>query len=175
MSDYIVVSPLTIKVKDGLPRLRKELGKIKDLVESFVKFGQLQPIVCNRQMELIAGGRRLVACIEASMDVKVVFADTVDPIIMREMELEENIQRKALTAAEEIMAISELHNLKRLIHGETVQGTGGGWTIEQTADTIGKTRTSVIGDLALAKALEDFPVLAECKTKSDIKRAERKD
>lgn len=171
MNDYIVVSPLTIKLKEDLPRLRREMGKIKDLAESFAKFGQLQPIVCTRTMELVAGGRRLAACIEANMDVKVVFVDTVDPILLREMELEENIQRKALTAAEEIMAISELHTLKRIIYGETTQGTGGGWTVEQTAETIGKTRTSVVGDLALAEALKDFPILAECKTKSDIKRA----
>jgi len=171
MSDYVVINPLDVKVKDGLPRLRKEMGKIADLVESFKKFGQLQPVVCNRDMELIAGGRRLAACIDAGINVKVVFADTVDPILMREMELEENIQRKALTPAEEIMAISELHELKRKIHGETVQGKGGGWTVENTAESIGKTRNAVGGDLALAEALKDFPILASCKTKSDIRRA----
>ena len=171
MTDYVVVNPLMIKIKEGLPRLRQEMGKIKDVVDSFKKFGQLQPIVCTREMELVAGGRRLAACIEAEMGVKVVFVDTIDPVALREMELEENIQRKALTPAEEITAISELHKLKQLIHGETVQGKAGGWTIEQTADAIGKTRTSVIGDLTLAKALEDFPILASCKTKSDIKRA----
>jgi site-specific DNA-methyltransferase (adenine-specific) len=171
MDDYIVVSPLQIKVKDGLPRLRKEMGKIKDMVESFKKFGQLQPIVCNRNMELIAGGRRLATCVEAEMDVKVVFADTIDPLVMREMELEENIQRKSLTASEEIMAVNELHELKRALHGETTQGTGGGWRIEDTAEVIGRTRTSITDDLALAQALKDFPILAECKTKSDIRRA----
>jgi site-specific DNA-methyltransferase (adenine-specific) len=169
--DYKVVSPLEIKVKDGLPRLRKEMGKIKDLAESFAKFGQLQPCVVNRDMELIAGGRRLAACIEAGISVKIVFADTVDPLTMREMELEENIQRKALTAAEEILAVSELHDLKRQIHGETRQGVVGGWKLDDTAEIIGKTRASVIGDLALAEVLKDFPVLATCKTKSDIKRA----
>jgi len=128
MSEFVVVSPFDVKVKDGMPRLRKELGKIKDLAESFKKFGQLQPIVCNREMELIAGGRRLAACIDAEMDVKIVFADTVDPYEMREMELEENIQRKALTPAEEIQAISELHNLKQTLYGETTQGKEGGWT-----------------------------------------------
>ena len=173
MSEFVVVSPFDVKVKDGMPRLRKELGKIKDLAESFKKFGQLQPIVCNREMELIAGGRRLAACIDAEMDVKIVFADTVDPYEMREMELEENIQRKALTPAEEIQAISELHNLKQTLYGETTQGKEGGWTTENTAEIVGRTRQSIEGDLALAKALEDFPVLAECKTKSDIKRAVR--
>jgi len=169
--DYRVVSPLDIKVKDGLPRLRKEMGKIKELAESFGRFGQLQPCVVNREMELIAGGRRLAACIEAGVDVKIVFDDTVDPLTMREMELEENIQRKALTAAEEILAVSELHELKRQIHGVTKQGVVGGWKLDDTAEVIGKTRAAVIGDLALAEALKDFPVLATCKTKSDIKRA----
>ena len=170
-TDYIVVNPLTVKVKDGLPRLRQEMGKISDMVESFKKFGQLQPIVCTRDMELIAGGRRLAACIDAGLDVKVIFVDAIDPIIMREMEIEENIQRKALTAAEEILAVEELHKLKQKRYGETVQGTAGGWTIGQTAESIGKTRNSVGGDLALAEALKAFPVLAACKTKSDIKRA----
>ena len=171
MEEYKVVQPEEIKVKEGLPRLRTEMGKIKDLAESILRFGQMQPCVVNREMELIAGGRRLAACIEAKTSVKVVFADTVDPIIMREMELEENIQRKALTASEEIMAVSELHELKQAIHGETTRGTGGGWRLDDTAAIIGKTRASVIGDLALAEALKDFPVLAHCKTKSDIKRA----
>jgi site-specific DNA-methyltransferase (adenine-specific) len=171
MSDYLIVNPLEIKVKDGLPRLRKEMGKIKDLAASFQKFGQLQPIVCTRTMELIAGGRRLAACIEASMDVKVVFADTIDPIVMREMELEENIQRKALTIAEEILAIDELHTLKQSLHGESVSGKTGGWRLQDTADVIGKTSGSVVENLALAQALKNFPILSECKTKSDIKRA----
>jgi site-specific DNA-methyltransferase (adenine-specific) len=171
MEEYVVVNPMTIKVKDGLPRLRKEMGKIKDMVDSFKKYGQLQPIVCTRNLELIAGGRRLATCVEAEMDVKVVFADTLDPIVMREMELEENIQRKSLTPAEEIMAVQELHRIKQAIYGETIQGTGGGWTMQDTAETIGRTRTSVVDDLALARALEDFPVLAGCKTKSEIRKA----
>jgi site-specific DNA-methyltransferase (adenine-specific) len=147
------------------------MGNIKALTESIIKFGQLQPVVINREMELIAGGRRLAACIDANVNVKVVFSDVIDPVLMREIELEENIQRKALTAAEEILAVDELHRLKQTIHGETVQGKEGGWTIEDTAESIGKTRNSVGGDLALAEALKAFPVLATCKTKSDIKRA----
>jgi hypothetical protein len=47
----------------------------------------------------------------------------------------------------------------------------GGWRIEDTSEVVGRTRTSVIDDLALAKALEYFPIFADCKTKSEIKRA----
>lgn len=171
MTDFIIVGTDQIKVKEGLPRLRREMGNIKDLTASFSRFGQMQPIVINREMELIAGGRRLAACCDAGINVKAVFHDAVDPIIMREMELEENICRKALTPAEEIQAISELHKLKQVIHGETKQGREGGWTMENTAEAIGKTRTSVVGDLELAKALKDFPILGQCKTKSEIRKA----
>lgn len=168
---FMEVDPEVITVKEGLERIRSEMGDIKKLSASFGKYGQMQTVLVNRQMELIAGGRRLAACLEAKQKVKVLFSDVTDPVIMREMELEENIQRKSLTAAEEIMAINELHELKQKINGETVQGKEGGWTMQDTAQAIGKTRTSVVGDLALAEAIKKFPVLANCKTKTDIKRA----
>jgi site-specific DNA-methyltransferase (adenine-specific) len=172
VEEYLVVKPEEIRVHEDLPRLRKDMGKIKDLVESFKKFGQLQPCLVNRNMELIAGGRRWLACIDAGIDVKIVFSDTMDPLQMREMELEENIQRKAFTPAEEILAVQELHRLKQEIHGEAICGKeNSGWRVEDTAAIIGKSRASVTGDLALAQALEDFPVLGNCKTKSEIKKA----
>lgn len=168
---FMEVDPTAIKVKEGLERIRTEMGDIKKLSGSFDKYGQMQTVLVNRNLELIAGGRRLAACLETKHRVKVLFSDITDPIIMREMELEENIQRKSLTAAEEIMAISELHELKQKIHGETTLGKEGGWTMQQTAETIGKTRASVSENLDLAEALKNFPVLGTCKTKSDIKRA----
>jgi len=168
---YMEIDPNLIVVKEGLDRIRTEMGDIPKLASSFGKFGQMQTCLVNRNLELIAGGRRLAAAITAETKVKVLFADITDPIIMREMELEENIQRKSLTPAEEIMAVNELHELKQKIYGETVQGKEGGWTMEDTAKAIGKTRTSVVADLEMAEALQNFPILNNCKTKSDIKRA----
>ena len=152
MNDYAVVKATDIKVREDLPRVRKEMGKIKELANSFAKFGQMQPCLVTREMHLIAGGRRLAACIEAGIDVKIVYSDTVDAITIKEMELEENIQRKALTPAEEIMAVNELHELKQKIHGAAVQGSDKkvGWRLDDTAETIGKTRASVIESISLA-------------------------
>jgi site-specific DNA-methyltransferase (adenine-specific) len=165
--------PTEIKIREDQPRLRKDMGKIKELAASFGKFGQMQPILLDRNMQLIAGGRRLDACKEAGIKVKAVFTDEVDPIVIREMELEENIQRKALTPAEEIMAVDELHSLKQARYGAAVQGSDKkeGWTQENTAELIGKTRPSVTETLDLAQALKEFPILANCKSKSDIKKA----
>lgn len=168
---YMEIDPSLVVVKEGLDRIRTEMGDISKLADSFGKFGQMQTCLVNRNLELIAGGRRLAAAIAAEAKVKVLFADITDPIVMREMELEENIQRKSLTPAEEIMAVNELHELKQKIYGETEQGKAGGWTMEDTAKAIGKTRTSVVADLEMAEALQNFPILNNCKTKSDIKRA----
>jgi len=170
-----IVDPLSIIVKDEMPRLRKDLGKINDLAMSIKKFGQLQPCVVNRNMELVAGGRRLAACVIAGVQVKICFVDEVDPLRLREMELEENIQRKALTPAEEVLAVAELHKLKTDIYGKGVSGVVGGkegtWTQQDTADVLGKSRASVVEDLMLAEAIKNFPSLAVAKKKAEIKKA----
>ena len=169
------VNPVLIKVRDELPRIRKELGKINELAMSIEKFGQMQPVVVNREMELIAGGRRLAACLILQRDVKICFVDEVEPLRMREMELEENLQRKNLTPAEEVLAVAELHQLKVNLYGEAKPGTKEEgrqeWTQQQTADLLGKSRTSVIEDLLLAEAVKNFPSLSTAKTKSEIKSA----
>jgi ParB/RepB/Spo0J family partition protein len=170
-AEAFYINPLDVKIDEGLPRFRKELGKIEDLAESLRTNGQIQPIVINREMKLIAGGRRLAACLTGGMDVLAIYMDTVDPVKMRELEVEENVQRKPFSAAEEVLALAELHALKQKIHGSAQSGKEGGWTLDNTADIIGKTRGSVIEDLKLAEALKNFPELEACKTKSDIKKA----
>ena len=165
--------PDLIKVKDGLPRLRKAVDqkKLMELAESLKKYGQLQPVVVNRDMELIAGGRRLAACTVAGIEVLCIYKDCVDDLNMRELEIEENLQREDLTAAEQIEGVAELHRLKQQIHGAAVSGKEGGWKLDDTADLIGKTRGSVIDDLKLAEALKQFPELRKLPKKNDIRKA----
>jgi len=166
------IDPSKVKVKDELPRIRKDMGEIKKLLESMERFGQLQPIVINREYELIAGGRRLAACLLGGRIARVCFNDAIDPLLMRELELEENLQRKELTPSEEVLAVEEIHNLKRQLHGEAVSGKeGSGWRLDDTADLIGKTRSTVIEDINLAQFVKMYPELIECKTKSEIRKA----
>jgi DNA modification methylase len=168
----LYVNTEEIKVAEDLPRVRTDLGKIKDLAASIKQFGQLQPIVINRNYELIAGGRRLEACKVAQVKALVIFKDTIDQLTMREMELEENIQRKQLTPSEELTAVAELHRLKQDKYGETTYGPkAGGWDIGDTASLLGRDVSGVAKDLLLAKALAQFPGLAECKTKSEMQKA----
>jgi ParB/RepB/Spo0J family partition protein len=168
----IEIDPKLIVVREELPRVRNDLGEIEKLLASFEKYGQMQPIVVNRNMELIAGGRRLAACLLGDRKALIAYNDTVDPLIMREMELEENLQRKNLTPAEELMAIDEIHRLKQIMYGESCSGKPGvGWSVEKTAELVGRTRSSITDDLKLAEALKNFPSLRECTTKSEIRKA----
>jgi len=169
--ETVTLDPTTITVAKGLDRFRRDLGKLKDLAQSIATFGQLQPIVINREQELICGGRRLAACILSKQKVVCAYIDNVDPITMREMELEENIQRKEFSPAEECLAIEEIHKLKTQIHGRAVSGRAGGWRLDDTAEAIGKTRGNVIEAIQLAEMVKLFPELKKAKTKSEIKKA----
>ena len=53
----------TVKIDDITirPRIRTELGDLTPLIASMGRFGLLQPILVNRDFQLIKGGRRLAA------------------------------------------------------------------------------------------------------------------
>ena len=162
-----------IIIKDNRPRQRKELGEIQKMVESIKQFGQLLPILIDRDKGLVAGGRRLAACMLLGRKARVCYKDSIDDTFLREIELEENIQRKALTPAEESLAIEELIRIKQKKFGKPIQGKEGGYTLNDAAEFIGKTKGSIIESLEIARAVTMFPNLAECKTKSEIKKAVR--
>ena len=165
------MQPLEVKVNKDLPRWRREMGDVRELAESIRNKGQIHPILLDRDNNLVCGGRRLAACITAGIPVKAAYTDQVDPLVLRELELEENLRRKAFTPGEEVLAVQELHNLKVAQHGAAVSGKQGGWTLDQTAALVGKTRGSVIGDLQRAQAVMQFPELGKATKKSAIDKA----
>jgi ParB family transcriptional regulator, chromosome partitioning protein len=162
---------LTVKLNETQERYRKDMGNVKELLQSIREKGQIQPIVINRQNVLVAGGRRLAACILGQLKVRAVYADIVNPLLLREWELEENMRRKDFTPGEEVLATRDIHLLKQKIHGESSSGKEGGWTLNDTAGVIGKTRGSVIADIQLAEMIDAFPMLKNAKSKSEIKKA----
>ena len=167
----LYIDPLSIKVKDGLDRFRKDLGDLKDLGKSLREAGQIQPTVINRKHELIAGGRRVAACILEGLKVKVIYSDLVEPTKMRLWELEENLHRANYTPAEYALAVEELHKLMQGFYGESISGKEGGHTLDSTAKILGKTRGSVISELELAEMVKAFPELKNAKKKSEIVKA----
>ncbi len=100
-----------IKVKK---RIRKDLGDLDALKDSIRTYGLLHPILLSCNYELIAGERRLAAVKALGWDRidATVLKTSIDEITKREIELEENNQRKEFTN-EEIMSGYELLNKLR--------------------------------------------------------------
>lgn len=94
-------------------RIRIDLGELDPLMESIKKYGLMNPVVINRNNELIAGHRRLESVKRLGWKViEVVVMDRQNEVEQLEMEIEENIQRKNLTTEELADGYMRLDRLK---------------------------------------------------------------
>jgi len=166
--ETILLDPTQVKVNT---RVREDFGDLQALSDSIAKHGNILPVIINRNNELIDGGRRLAAATLAHKPVLCVYYDTVDPVKMKELELEANLHRKDFTANERSKAVLELHSLMQSQYGISSCGASGGWTLQDTANKIGVSIAKVAEEIKIAKIIEDFPELANVEKKSDIKKA----
>ena len=82
-------------------RVRKDLGDLSSLINSLRKYGQLAPIILNSRYELIAGNRRLESAKRLGWEtISAIVVDRETDLEMLELEIEENIQRRDLSAEE---------------------------------------------------------------------------
>lgn len=82
-------------------RRREDYGDLEGLANSIAKFGLLQPIVIDAGMNLVAGGRRVAAFQKLGRpEIDARFYSELTEDERRELELEENLQRKDLTPFE---------------------------------------------------------------------------
>jgi DNA modification methylase len=151
-------------------RQRRNYGNIDRLADGMKRLGQIQPILVeegnfpnDKKYKLVAGGRRVRAAILNNWTVvEAAFAKDVDPVKIEEMELEENVNRKDLDWQEEIDALARIDSLKRKIHGSSASSgstPGKGWSLEDTADLVNRSISSVNQDIMLANALKNNPAL----------------
>lgn len=106
----MLVSPDSIIVKK---RIRKDLGDIEGLMGSLKVHGQLAPIIINRNYELIAGFRRLQAVKRLGWKtIEAVIVDRETDQQKLEIEMEENIQRRDLSAEEIAEGMARLQKLR---------------------------------------------------------------
>ena len=149
-------------------RFRKEFKDIDMLAESISKHGLIEPIVVDENMNLIAGERRYKAHMllkKETIDIKKM--EDLTSIEKKEVELEENIQRKAFTWQEEVSAKNQLHKLKQEIHGSAVPGhESQGWKVKDTAKSLGESAGKVSMDIQLARGMRAFPELLKEKNKT---------
>lgn len=123
---------------------RSSMGTLDDLVSSIRDKGVLEPLLVRRHpnsasgkvYQIISGERRYQAALSAGLfEVPVIELDVTDQEAL-EIALIENLQRKDLTPFEEA-------------EGYRVLGDRHGYTHEQIADAVGKSRVVITESLTL--------------------------
>lgn len=162
-------------------RIRKEFGDIFQLADSIKNRGLLHPVVLNedptgeKKYLLIAGERRLRACcFLAWADIPATLLSEMSDIDRKLCELEENTIRHDLSWDEQIEALRQLDDLKRKQRIESSDDPKHDkWTLEDTADVVGMSKSAVGQDIKLARDLIDRPDLRK-KVSKLPKHAARK-
>jgi ParB family chromosome partitioning protein len=120
---------------------RQVMGDLSELMASIAEKGIIEPLVVRQRggrYQIVAGERRYQASVQVGVrELPVVIRDVDDNEIM-EVALVENIQRKDLTPFEEAEAL-------------TVLAERCGYTHEDLARRMGKSRTAVTESLTLAQ------------------------
>lgn len=117
------IDPEDIKVSEK--RDRKDFKDIEGLGESIKKIGLINPIILDRNHNLIAGERRLLAVKHIRRQyIEFRYIDELTDEEQHLLQIEENLRRADLSWMEECMAIHELH--VQLAEKDE-------WTIERTA------------------------------------------
>ena len=147
---------------------RQVMGDLSELIASIAEKGILEPLVVRQRGErfqIVAGERRYQAAVQVGLrDLPVVIRD-VDEAEMLELALIENLQRKDLTAFEEAEALQGLAEQC-------------GYTHEDLARRLGKSRTSVTESLTLTAMPEEVRTLcrlADISSKSLLLQVVRQD
>lgn len=177
-------------------RLRSDYGNVEQLAADIKKVGGLiHPVTVTdkQKMEnktglksietdselrylLLAGGRRVTAYKEFLEDEEItayVFPELLTSDQIREIELMENLSRKDLDWKEQSKMVAEYDRLQRKIYGTKRTSEKDGHSMQDTADDIGVSKSSVKNAIDLSEALEAIPELAGVKTKTEALKVMR--
>lgn len=163
-------------------RFREDYGDLTDLCHSIKTNGLINPIAVMSQPAaekpflLVAGGRRLRACMELKMEaVPVRIFETFDELDLRLLELAENIQRKDMSWQEQNKLQREIHQLQQKKHGVKSAHSNVGWGLEDTAQMMGVSKATISESINLGEKLERYAsVLGDAskyKTENDARKA----
>jgi ParB family chromosome partitioning protein len=119
---------------------RQVMGDLSELMASIAEKGIIEPLIVRQRggrYQIVAGERRYQASVQVGLRALPVVIRDVDDTEIIEVALVENIQRKDLSAFEEAEALDALADRC-------------GYTHEDLAKRLGKSRTSVTESLAVA-------------------------
>lgn len=147
-------------------RFREEFGDMEGLVQSIKEKGIVQPISVAALPEggyrLLAGGRRFAAATLLELPtIPAVLREYVDELDSREVELLENTYRKDFDWTERAKLTKAIDDLYKAKYGSAR------WSMEDTAEVTGSSKSTVHRDIALARALEILPDLETCDNATD--------
>jgi ParB family transcriptional regulator, chromosome partitioning protein len=147
---------------------RQVMGDLSELIASITEQGILEPLLVRQRgdrFQIVAGERRYQAAVQVGLRELPVVVRDVDDSEVIELALIENLQRKDLTPFEEAEALQGL--AERC-----------GYTHEDLARKLGKSRTSVTESLALASMpgeVRNLCRLADISSKSLLLQVVRQD
>jgi len=138
---------------------RQVMGDLSELMASIAEKGIIEPLIVRQKAgryQIVAGERRYQAAVQVGLrELPVVIRDVDDTEII-EVALVENIQRKDLSAFEEAEALTALADRC-------------GYTHEDLAKRLGKSRTSITESLAISSMppeIRNLCRLADISSKS---------
>ncbi len=98
-------------------RIRKENGDLIVLMKSMSKYGLLQPIIVDRNYNLLAGYRRYLCATKLGWSsIDVIIVDAKDKNTRLEIEIDENFARKEFTYDE----IDSVYDIKEKIANPSI-------------------------------------------------------
>ena len=170
-------------------RARDDYGDIETLKDDIEENGLIQPIALfdsvapwfkddpkheGKLYTLIAGGRRLLSCLQLGHDKILVrlFTGEITHHKLKVLELSENVNRKNFEWDEEIALKKKIHELQTEQYGEKITTKKGepeevGWSQKDTAKFLNASASSVSQDILLADAVEKIPELKKAKNKKE--------
>lgn len=144
--EYSLLPCTSIKVdREGRQRRVVNTAGLKD---SIALRGVLQPIIIDRDLNLIAGERRLTASKELGLlSIPCRYIEDLDPFEAMIVELEENVKRSDLTWADTTQAVFTLHSA----YVEKAPG----WTQNKTAEALAMSPSDITRYLRVGSELQN--------------------
>jgi ParB/RepB/Spo0J family partition protein len=163
-------------------RARKELGNLDELETNMKETGLITPLAVKYNQDetytLLAGERRYTVLKRNNVEqIPVrIYEENLSEIQMKVIEKSENFYRKDMEYYEMDNLTKEIHQLQQELHGVKTSGPGrSGWSMNDTAEMVGDTKSSISMAIKRAEIRDRFPDLFQgCKTASDATKVIKK-
>ena len=148
---------------------RRDLGDLTDLIASIAAVGVLHPIIIDKKGNIIAGHRRVAACLALGLKLIPAIVLAGGTIQQRLAAIDENLCRKDLNALERGEWLAERKVLYEELHPEARQGgapgiagggkktkpPGSGGFVPDTAVRTGRGKSTISEEVKIASIVPD--------------------